>query len=209
MSPSKFHGSDVTKGVMNGPRPLPLRINKDSHVIHKPLHHHQPPPTDAKKRQPVIIYTHSPKVIYAQARDFMALVQTLTGPKRPKAAADGEATSLEEAVNEEDSFFNEKQQHCCGGGGGVNNNVGYVDNNETTSVLPDDQRFMGDVKQDPTVQVSPMYKMPNTFLMEAPLFTPNSSEFYCSTSSLFQPPNMAATAISPSFMDYIKAFPDY
>lgn len=193
MSPSKFHGSDVTKGVMNGPRPLPLRINKDSHVTHKPLHHHhQPPASDAKKRQPVIIYTHSPKVIYAQARDFMALVQTLTGPKRPKAAAEGEVASLEEAVNEEESFYSEK--HCCGGG--VNSNVGYVDSNETTSVLSNDQRFMGDVKQD-------------SFLMEAPLFTPNPSEFFCSTSSLFQPPNMAANSISPSFMDYIKAFPDY
>ncbi|RYR47977.1 hypothetical protein Ahy_A07g033964 isoform A [Arachis hypogaea] len=69
---------------LQGPRPTPLRINKDSHKIKKPPlappppqqppSHHQPPP-----RQPIIIYTVSPKIIHTTPGDFMSLVQRLTG----------------------------------------------------------------------------------------------------------------------------------
>ncbi|RDX80731.1 Protein MKS1, partial [Mucuna pruriens] len=65
---------------LQGPRPTPLRINKDSHKIKKPplapqqASHPQPPP-----RQPIIIYTVSPKVIHTTPNDFMSLVQRLTG----------------------------------------------------------------------------------------------------------------------------------
>lgn len=218
MSPAKFQDSDVTKGVINGPRPMPLRINKDSHMIHKPPSNpssHQSA-TDAtsavknhgqsaaRRHQPVIIYTHSPKVIHANASDFMALVQKLTGLTRAEEG-EGDRAAKSEAMKEEDSYSDEKD--CSVNN---NNNLGYVENSETTSVLADDQRFMCDVKQDSTA-VSHMYKMSNAFLVDAPLFTPNSNEFFCSSRpiSLFPTPNMAATSISPSFMDYMKAFPDY
>ncbi|CAJ1974347.1 unnamed protein product [Sphenostylis stenocarpa] len=64
---------------LQGPRPTPLRISKDSHKIKKPPlapqpSHPQPPP-----RQPIIIYTVSPKVIHTTPSDFMNLVQRLTG----------------------------------------------------------------------------------------------------------------------------------
>ncbi|OIV97980.1 hypothetical protein TanjilG_14080 [Lupinus angustifolius] len=61
---------------LQGPRPTPLRINKDSHKIKKPplAPAPQPPP-----RQPIIIYTVSPKVIHTTPDDFMNLVQRLTG----------------------------------------------------------------------------------------------------------------------------------
>ena len=69
---------------LQGPRPAPLRIHKDSHKIKKPPlapppqqppHQQlQPPP-----RQPIIIYTVSPKVIHTTPNDFMSLVQRLTG----------------------------------------------------------------------------------------------------------------------------------
>lgn len=75
MSPSKFTDGDITKGGINGQRSSPLRITKESHLIQKPSPARQ-------QQQPVIIYTHSPKVIHAQARDFMALVQKLTGLTR-------------------------------------------------------------------------------------------------------------------------------
>ncbi|TKY56017.1 MKS1 protein [Spatholobus suberectus] len=65
------------KRELQGPRPTPLRINKDSHKIKKPpLPPSQPP---APPRQPVIIYTVSPKVIHTTPSDFMSLVQRLTG----------------------------------------------------------------------------------------------------------------------------------
>lgn len=61
---------------LQGPRPTPLKINKESHKIKKPpLAPHQPHPP----RQPIIIYTVSPKIIHTTPSDFMSLVQRLTG----------------------------------------------------------------------------------------------------------------------------------
>ncbi|KAI4311407.1 hypothetical protein MLD38_036309 [Melastoma candidum] len=82
---------------LQGPRPTPLRVSKDSHTIRKPPRHpppnnppakHPPPPDDPP--QPVIIYAVSPKVIHVEESDFMSLVQRLTGqsPSGPRAAGD-------------------------------------------------------------------------------------------------------------------------
>ncbi|KAK1436414.1 hypothetical protein QVD17_02194 [Tagetes erecta] len=80
---------------LQGPRPAPLRVHKDSHKIRKPPvapqpHHHQQPPhhhhhhhhqqQQPQHRPPVIIYTVSPKVIHTNPNEFMTLVQRLTGP---------------------------------------------------------------------------------------------------------------------------------
>ncbi|PQM42013.1 protein MKS1 [Prunus yedoensis var. nudiflora] len=72
---------------LQGPRPTPLRVHKDSHKIKKPPIVPQPssqPPSQQphlyqQPRQPVIIYTVSPKVIHTNPSDFMDLVQRLTG----------------------------------------------------------------------------------------------------------------------------------
>ncbi|CAL0305459.1 unnamed protein product [Lupinus luteus] len=63
---------------LQGPRPTPLRINKDSHKIKKPPLAPAPQPQPLP-RQPIIIYTVSPKVIHTTPDDFMNLVQRLTG----------------------------------------------------------------------------------------------------------------------------------
>ncbi|KAJ0795847.1 putative VQ motif-containing protein/18/20/21/25 [Helianthus annuus] len=79
---------------LQGPRPAPLRVHKDSHKIRKPPvappqhhhHHQQPPPHHQQQQQlrpPVIIYTVSPKVIHTNPNEFMTLVQRLTGPSAP------------------------------------------------------------------------------------------------------------------------------
>ncbi|GMY12410.1 protein MKS1 [Fagus crenata] len=76
---------------LQGPRPPPLKVSKDSHKIKKPPPH--PPPKPPLKpfqtqqqqqqyqqpNQPVIIYSVSPKVIHATVSDFMSIVQRLTG----------------------------------------------------------------------------------------------------------------------------------
>lgn len=70
---------------LQGPRPAPLKVSKDSHKIKKPPlapqppqhHHQQQQPTQI--RPPVIIYAVSPKVIHTNPSDFMNLVQRLTG----------------------------------------------------------------------------------------------------------------------------------
>ncbi|KAG0451989.1 hypothetical protein HPP92_025922 [Vanilla planifolia] len=67
---------------LQGPRPSPLRVSRDSHKIKKPpvppaataQPAPQPPP-----REPVIIYTVSPKIIHVEPANFMDLVQRLTG----------------------------------------------------------------------------------------------------------------------------------
>lgn len=71
---------------LQGPRPAPLKVRKDSHKIKKPPiapphHHHQQqqPSQQHHHRPPVIIYTVSPKVIHTNPSDFMTLVQRLTG----------------------------------------------------------------------------------------------------------------------------------
>ncbi|KAL2318344.1 hypothetical protein Fmac_032220 [Flemingia macrophylla] len=64
---------------LQGPRPTPLRINKDSHKIKKPPVAPAPAQQQAPPRLPVIIYTVSPKVIHTTPSDFMSLVQRLTG----------------------------------------------------------------------------------------------------------------------------------
>ncbi|KAF5176751.1 mks1 [Thalictrum thalictroides] len=97
-------GKPSPRRELQGPRPAPLKVRKDSHKIKKPpivpqagssssqvLHqhqhqqqqqqqqqqtHHQAP---QQQRQPVIIYTVSPKVIHTNASEFMSLVQRLTG----------------------------------------------------------------------------------------------------------------------------------
>ncbi|KAK6157688.1 hypothetical protein DH2020_011936 [Rehmannia glutinosa] len=198
MSRSKFNDSDVTKGVrINGPRPSPspLRINKDSHAIHKSSHHqpvfensgakhhHQ---SGTAKRQPVIIYMHSPKVIRASRHEFMALVQTLTGlsPSDRKenektVKSESETSTKDEGLN---SNSHEDKQHL----GLINNNkVGY-DENDLSSIC----------------QVSNN----NPYLIDDPFFTPSSIDpFFCSSNSMFQ----SSSSISPSFMDCIKGFPDF
>lgn len=79
---------------LQGPRPAPLRVHKDSHKISKkppvvPQHHHLQQPQhhlqqqqqhQQQHRPPVIIYTVSPKVIHTNPNEFMTLVQRLTGP---------------------------------------------------------------------------------------------------------------------------------
>ncbi|XP_049369183.1 protein MKS1-like [Solanum verrucosum] len=84
---------------LQGPRPAPLKVRKDSHKIRKPPvppsqqhhHHHQQPL--APPRPPVIIYTVSPKVIHANPSEFMTLVQRLTGSNHHSTACSSTETA--------------------------------------------------------------------------------------------------------------------
>lgn len=93
MDPSEHSATKSPKRELQGPRPTPLKVGKDSHKIKKPPvvphqhhrmpHHHQPPPP----RPPIIIYTVSPKVIHANPSEFMSLVQRLTGPNSSSSSS--------------------------------------------------------------------------------------------------------------------------
>ncbi|KAI3921808.1 hypothetical protein MKX01_005497 [Papaver californicum] len=86
-------GKPSPKRELQGPRPTPLKIRKDSHKIKKPpiapqlqnqrqqqQQQSYQQPGNSQQRPPVIIYTVSPKVIHTDPNDFMKLVQRLTGP---------------------------------------------------------------------------------------------------------------------------------
>lgn len=91
MDPPEFStvGRPSPRKELQGPRPTPLKVSKESHKIRKPpvapQPHHPPQPllqssAAVNNRQPVVIYTVSPKVIHTTVNDFMNLVQRLTGP---------------------------------------------------------------------------------------------------------------------------------
>ncbi|XVF37128.1 hypothetical protein REPUB_Repub19eG0119000 [Reevesia pubescens] len=80
MDSSDFPMNKSPRKELQGPRPAPLKVRKDSYKIKKPPLAPQPmqqQPTQI--RPPVIIYTVSPKVIHTNPSDFMNLVQRLTG----------------------------------------------------------------------------------------------------------------------------------
>ncbi|XP_060186103.1 protein MKS1 [Lycium barbarum] len=75
-----------TRRELQGPRPTPLKVNKDSYKIKKPpvaphphAPPHAPPPATSQNPQTVIIYAVSPKVYHTTVSDFMSVVQRLTG----------------------------------------------------------------------------------------------------------------------------------
>ncbi|CAL9055416.1 unnamed protein product [Musa banksii] len=72
---------------LQGPRPTPLKVSKESYKIKKPpapSHPVAPPPQLPQPTQalrpPVVIYAISPKIIHVEPGEFMTLVQRLTGP---------------------------------------------------------------------------------------------------------------------------------
>ncbi|XWS15239.1 hypothetical protein CRYUN_Cryun35bG0077600 [Craigia yunnanensis] len=80
MDSSDFPTSRSPRKELQGPRPAPLKVRKDSYKIKKPpLAPHPVQQQPAQIRPPVIIYTVSPKVIHTNPSDFMNLVQRLTG----------------------------------------------------------------------------------------------------------------------------------
>ncbi|XP_061342515.1 protein MKS1-like [Gastrolobium bilobum] len=95
MNPPEFPGggnfppSSKKELQLQGPRPPPLKVSKESRKIKKPplpppaAHHDrgQPalPEPDQQRREPVIIYSLSPRVIHVKPGDFKDLVQRLTG----------------------------------------------------------------------------------------------------------------------------------
>ncbi|XP_044492254.1 VQ motif-containing protein 8, chloroplastic [Mangifera indica] len=191
MSPKKFHEDHRERSrsnhneefIINGPRPSPLNINKDSHAIHKSsslsgVVQAQAQALNAinkkqQRQQPVIIYTESPKVIHTQARDFMALVQKLTGLSR------------------DDDQEQEKA------------------NNKKNPNLEKEEKKPLDSDAD----VSPIMNPPrNPFLADIPLFTPNSTDFFCSPRPMYRfshynSPN-TKNPISPSVFEFFKELPE-
>ncbi|MED6215854.1 hypothetical protein PIB30_001993 [Stylosanthes scabra] len=202
--------------VMNGPRPSPLMINKDSHFIRKPSSSSSDHQNNNNKiiRKPIIIYTQSPKIIHTKAQDFMALVQRLTGKSPPTSnnnnsnneASDNFGSSLSDGSN--NSIKQQMNHHQW--------KKSEVD--ETSSALRRDDD--DDKKGGASIHHHDQFS-PNSSLLsfaDMPLFTPNSSsDIFCSSSTrslLFKhsdssPYGILGNLISPSGLEFIKELPEY
>ncbi|KAK4567697.1 hypothetical protein RGQ29_003456 [Quercus rubra] len=221
MSPTQFHAKkDVTNNALCPP---PLKVNKDSHFIKKSsaaaaasgsvssssstssLINSVAGSAKPQQRHPVIIYTHSPKVIHTHPRDFMALVQKLTGQSRSedhdtarqKSDSGGNASTSSDEEN--------KSVKIVGN-----------DDNESSSVVTDENcSSLGDGQVN-SCFVPPIFETPNPYMTNIPFFTPNSAEFLCSnqpfynyTDSLFFAPNMRSSVSSSSNLEGIREFREY
>ncbi|KAE8100446.1 hypothetical protein FH972_018343 [Carpinus fangiana] len=100
--PSKFSMDRSPRRELQGPRPTPLKVHKDSHKIKKPplaRPPHPPQPQPHQHRPPVIIYTVSPKIIHTSPSDFMTLVQRLTGLSSSSSSSSYSSSSIDPSTN--------------------------------------------------------------------------------------------------------------
>ncbi|XP_061994803.1 VQ motif-containing protein 8, chloroplastic-like [Rosa rugosa] len=210
--------------MISGNRPSPLKINRDSYLIHKQQpsrmagahgYHQQ----QQQRHHPVIIYTQSPKVIHTRPHDFMALVQKLTGLSR----------SDEEHVVKEDQTHNEAAHKTLHARQVEDSTIIHrcINDNETSSGVTDeiggggdDHRHGqninvgGDVRADSSCfkassagpnrtlsGFSPMQQQnQHPYFADIPMFTPTSMDHHhllCSPRPLYRFPD-SSSQISPS-----------
>lgn len=237
MSPNSFHTKRETTTTANGL--YHLKINKDSHFIKK-----SPPSSSSssssslikpqQQRHPVIIYTHSPKIIHTHPRDFMALVQKLTGLSRsdddpaPPVNSDPANNNNASSNNNNMTIPNNNTSSCCEDDD--KNIKGMMnDDNESTSVITDDNggggsSSIGDGQVNSCfVPPTPIFDQPNASCFNnIPFFTPTSMDFlgstaqppfYSYTDSMFFMPNNNTTttrsSISSSTLEGMKEFQEY
>ncbi|XVE64047.1 hypothetical protein DITRI_Ditri07aG0069900 [Diplodiscus trichospermus] len=220
MSPTRFnndhqHKKESTSNGNGGLCPPPLKVSKDSHLIKKSPSSSSSSSAASylgisgtvkpqQQRHPVIIYTHSPKVIHTHPKDFMALVQKLTGlsrneddhqhnnhqaPHQPKAE-NGTASAEEDSKR-------------------INN-----DDNESSSVITEEN---GEGQAN-SCFVPPLFEPPPLpFFTNIPIFPPNSDEFLCVNHQtfynykdpLFFTPNMRSSISSSSGLEGMNEFRDH
>ncbi|CAI9296773.1 VQ motif-containing protein 8, chloroplastic [Lactuca sativa] len=137
-------------------------------------------------RKPVIIYTYSPEVIHTKPHDFMALVQKLTGHSGSKDQERRSKTVKKDGYDRKDNE--------------ISNDFGVT--HEKSTIMK---------------AKSPMFNAPlNPYMADIPLFTPNSSDYFCSPRPLFRFTDMVSsspnisTSLSPSsLVELMKILPEY
>lgn len=225
--PNKFqtkmspHANKIT--TTNALFPPPLKINKDSHFIKKPSSSSSsssPPSSSSssstyamvgstttrppqQQRHPVIIYTHSPKIIHTHPRDFMALVQKLTGlsrfeddssppPAKPEPPEMGNNNNNGMSSSLEEEMMNKSPNQ-------VNNNNVMMrnDDNDSSSVITEENCSSISISTNNNNNSSnnninnvgggggdssSCFVPPNPYLANIPVFTPNATDFLCTNS---------------------------
>ncbi|GAU14819.1 hypothetical protein TSUD_50310 [Trifolium subterraneum] len=194
---SNLHGLNYEqqkKIILNGPRPSPL-------MIHKPNSSRKP-----QRVVPIIIYTQSPKIIHTKAKDFMALVQRLTGMSPTNQVL---PRQHEVSENNFDSSLSDGS-----------NNIGDETTSTTSSIVKRENININESceKGGVTSNVDDQQHSPSNNMMnfaDMPLFTPTSYDFFCSNSSkpVYQfsdsPYGILGSLISPSGLGFIQDLPEY
>ncbi|KAE9613915.1 hypothetical protein Lal_00016557 [Lupinus albus] len=179
MSPTPFHPkTEITMNNLN----KGMKTNRVSHSIKKtPLS--SLPPNNQQHRQPVIIYTHSPKIIETHPKDFMALVQKLTGLSHDHSEDKDEEANTNSCFNPLPQLPPPKHKPLVAE---VAVDVKYPkEENEMPSVITNDNQCdyscMGEVKSCFTAAPPMMMEPPlMPYMRSLPVIEPNSVEFMCS-----------------------------
>ncbi|CAK8534139.1 unnamed protein product [Lathyrus sativus] len=252
MSPSQFHAKKEITPIFtksnnnngNGMLPPHLKINRDSHFIKKSSS--SPPSSSSSSsstsstminsmatsnkppqqhRHPVIIYTHSPRVIHTEPKDFMQLVQKLTGLTR----------SEEKVKNDENNIVSSSQHQPPKQESGTSNMVGdkendqkkvvmqrNEDNDVSSSVITDEHIYGNNIGENRENQYfiateAPMFEPPfNPYLTN--YLASNSAEFLYSSPPLlpllnysdsFFSHNMTAGLPNSNTLEGMNEFGDY
>ncbi|KAJ6852914.1 nuclear speckle RNA-binding protein B-like [Iris pallida] len=200
---------------LQGPRPAPLKVRKESYKINKkppavPQNPNQALPQQ-QQRPPVIIYTVSPKIIHTNPSDFMTLVQRLTGPDdslhSPAAAPALSPAARFAAIENADRFSPRRNNnynsntiinnvdddllYMGGGGGGGGTTAAAVCSNQPGILSP---------------MPSSLQPIPPSFFSPISSYDPGSFAFLHDLSPgpnagagfLFSPHNLLATPTVPS-----------
>lgn len=167
------------------------------------------PPQPQQQRHPVIIYTHSPTVIKTNPKDFMSLVQKLTGLTRgsegnqhqPGSSSSSSLTPspplppLQQPRSEANNYEDNNNIKRNGSG-----NLGIIgDDCEITSVSTDETKNNGGggFSDLPVINScyipSPMFDHPPNLCFSnnnnnnngIPFFNPNSAEFLCTSQPFY------------------------
>ncbi|KAF9674083.1 hypothetical protein SADUNF_Sadunf10G0090900 [Salix dunnii] len=228
MNSAKYH---LGHNNINGLRPSPLKISKESHLIRKSSSSSsssssastsnssssiEPPVSGVKqqqqKNQPVIIYTHSPKVIHTQAKDFMALVQKLTGLSR----SNNQEMAPPAQQGQDHQGAVSKGLKAGKGNGNESKHDGHDDNDSPSISTEENCHAAAGAGGGVDIVVSSFLKPPHApFFADAPLFTPTPSDLFYSPRPLFRCPNSVFASpkmgnpISPSVLEFIKGLPEY
>ncbi|CAB4281294.1 unnamed protein product [Prunus armeniaca] len=205
----------------NGLYPPPsLKINKDSHFIKKSPSSSSSspsssassstsslvnavagsagarPPQQQQQRHPVIIYTHSPKIIHTHPRDFMALVQKLTGLSRFDEDAQAPPPQQQQTPRTTKAERGEgllEGEMMSGKGAKV---VMRNEDNDSSSVITTEENcsstniINSNINVgvsvgvggggDGHVQMNSCFVPPNPYIGGIPVFTPNAADFFSS-----------------------------
>ncbi|XP_004512918.1 VQ motif-containing protein 20 [Cicer arietinum] len=247
MKPSQFHAKKeitsttiTTKSNINGMLPPHLKINKDSHFIKKSLSTSSQPSSSSSSssstssslangmgasnkppqqpRHPVIIYTHSPRVIHTHPRDFMTLVQKLTGLSRSEGEDGGSNVPSSQHQKKQEPVSNVAM--AAGVKENDRKNVVIVRNEDNdTSSITTNENNCGNISK---THVNSCYIASETPMLE-PLFNPymtnflapSTTDFMCSSQpflnysdSLFSH-NMRTSIPTPATLGGLKEFGDY